>query len=122
MPQMLSNRGAVIRRMACCLLAVLLLTGCFAQIAPHDRTSAHPPITTGTFTMPDGTLLPYREWLPRGQPKAVVLALHGMNDSRDAWEYPAPAFAAAGIAVVSPDLRGFGETNSRGLWPARIAS
>lgn len=72
--------------------------------------------------MPDGVSLPYRVWLPRQtpedkQPWAVMLALHGMNDSRDAWEYPAPAFAAAGIAVISPDLRGFGATTSRGLWP-----
>lgn len=67
--------------------------------------------------MPDGTALPYREWLPKGPPQAVVLALHGMNDSRDAWEYPAPTLAAAGIAVFSPDLRGFGATPTRGLWP-----
>jgi acylglycerol lipase len=46
-----------------------------------------------------------------------VLALHGMNDSRDAWEYPAPALAAGGLAVFAPDLRGFGATASRGLWP-----
>lgn len=67
--------------------------------------------------MPDGTALPYREWLPKGRPSAVVLALHGMNDSRDAWAYPAPDFAAAGVAVFSPDLPGFGATPSRGLWP-----
>ena len=46
-----------------------------------------------------------------------MLALHGMNDSRDAWEYPAPDFASAGMAVFAPDLRGFGATRSRGLWP-----
>ena len=62
-------------------------------------------------------MLPYRIWLPQGPPSAIVLALHGMNDSRDAWEYPAPDFAAAGIAVFSPDLRGFGATDTRGLWP-----
>ena len=67
--------------------------------------------------MPDGTNLPYRVWLPLRRPMAVVLALHGMNDSRDAWEYPAPDFAAAGIALFAPDLRGFGATRSRGLWP-----
>ena len=67
--------------------------------------------------MPDGTRLPYRVWLPDGAPKGVVLALHGMNDSRDAWEYPAPDFAAAGIAIFAPDLRGFGATRTRGLWP-----
>ena len=39
-----------------------------------------------------------------------------MNDSRDAWEYPAPDLASAGIAVFSPDQRGFGTTPDRGLW------
>jgi alpha-beta hydrolase superfamily lysophospholipase len=55
--------------------------------------------------------------MPDEAPRAVVLALHGMNDSRDAWEYPAPDLAAAGIAVFSPDQRGFGTTPDRGLWP-----
>ncbi len=53
---------------------------------------------------------------PRAAPKAVVLALHGFNDSRDAWEIPAPDFAAAGIALYAPDQRGFGEAPGRGLW------
>ena len=68
----------------------------------------------GVFVMPDGARLPYRAWLPDGEPSAVVLALHGMNDSRDAWEIPAPDFAAAGVAVFSPDQRGFGDAPDRG--------
>jgi acylglycerol lipase len=99
------------------LLPVMLLTGCDAEMAPPGPTIEKPIETSAFFIMPDGTQLPYREWLPAGTPRAVVLALHGMNDSRDAWEYPAPAFAAAGIAVFSPDLRGFGATKTRGLWP-----
>jgi alpha-beta hydrolase superfamily lysophospholipase len=46
-----------------------------------------------------------------------MLALHGMDDSRDALEFPAPDFADAGIAVFSPDQRGFGDTAARGYWP-----
>jgi alpha-beta hydrolase superfamily lysophospholipase len=72
---------------------------------------------TDAFTMPDGARLPYRVWLPDGRPDAVMLALHGFNDSRDAWEYSAPVFAAAGVAVYSPDQRGFGAAPGRGLWP-----
>jgi acylglycerol lipase len=81
-----------------------------------DRTAARGlPARGGTRTVirvgtTRGQTLDYQPW-------AVVLALHGMNDSRDAWEYPAPDFAAAGIAVFSPDLRGFGDTQSRGYWP-----
>ena len=44
-----------------------------------------------------------------------------MNDSRDAWEYPAPEFAARGIAVFAPDQRGFGATSVRGYWPGTQA-
>ncbi len=73
-------------------------------------------VTDDAFVMPDGARLPFRSWLPEGEPTAVILALHGMNDSRDAWEYPAPAFAQAGFAVFAPDQRGFGATASRGLW------
>lgn len=86
---------------------------------PPDALNEPPPKPAGDFAMADGTELPYRRWLPaQGEPWAVVLALHGMNDSRDAWEIPAPEMAAAGIAVYAPDQRGFGGTPSRGFWPS----
>ena len=99
------------------LLVLLLLTGCAAHLAPPGPAIAPAAIADGAFVMADGTRLPYRAWLPEGAPKAVILALHGMNDSRDAWEYPAPAFAEAGLAVFAPDQRGFGATATRGFWP-----
>jgi acylglycerol lipase len=102
-----------------CLLAAisLLLGACTTEIDPPGPPVTRPAETPGAFVMPDGMRLPYREWLPTGRPQAVILALHGMNDSRDAWEIPAPAFTDAGIAVYSPDQRGFGATASRGYWP-----
>ena len=69
------------------------------------------------FTMGDGARLPVREWLPAGRPRAVVLALHGFNDSRDAWALPAPVLQGSGIAVFAPDQRGFGAAPGRGRWP-----
>lgn len=100
-------------RATCWLLALILLSGCAEQPLLHPGP---PPVTSGDFTMADGTLIPYRAWLPDRDPSAIVLALHGMNDSRDAWEYPAPAFTASGIALYAPDLRGFGATPTRGRW------
>ena len=99
------------------LLAPGMLTGCVGRITPPGPVVEKPTETAAVFVMPDGTALPYRVWLPRGLPSTIVLALHGMNDSRDAWEYPAPDFAAAGMAVFSPDQRGFGATRTRSLWP-----
>ncbi|HVY18099.1 MAG TPA: alpha/beta fold hydrolase [Rhodopila sp.] len=100
------------------LASALLLSGCMTPVMRHPGP---PPVTSGDFTMSDGLAIPYRSWLPEGQPKAIVLALHGMNDSRDAWEYPAPAFTQAGIAIYSPDQRGFGATSTRGHWPSTQA-
>ncbi len=76
-----------------------------------------PTVTDGTFTMTDGARLPYREWLPRGSPSIVVLAFHGVDDSRDAWERPGPILAAQGIAMIAPDQRGFGAAPDRSYWP-----
>jgi alpha-beta hydrolase superfamily lysophospholipase len=95
---------------------LLLLSGCVAHLAPPGPSVSSPAVTADGFVMPDGVHLPYRAWLPDGQPKAVILALHGMNDSRDGWEIPAPDFASQGIAVFAPDQRGFGATASRGYW------
>jgi alpha-beta hydrolase superfamily lysophospholipase len=109
-------------RMRSTVLSVLvtiavLLGGCTAERAPPGPAVTRPAETADAFVMPDGMRLSYREWLPKGEPHTVVLALHGMNDSRDAWEIPAPEFADAGIAVFSPDQRGFGSTPARGYWP-----
>jgi alpha-beta hydrolase superfamily lysophospholipase len=106
----------MLRCLASILLTVLLLTGCVSPMPPQAGPHGTAPVTSGHFLMPDGTRLPYRAWMPDGKPWAVVLALHGMNDSRDAWEYPAPDFARAGIAVFAPDQRGFGDAPDRGGW------
>jgi alpha-beta hydrolase superfamily lysophospholipase len=99
-------------------MAMLSLTACTTELAPPGPAVVAPAATSDAFVMPDGFRLPYRVWLPsESHPKAVVLALHGMNDSRDAYEIPGPDFADAGVAVYSPDLRGFGDTASRGYWP-----
>jgi len=98
-----------------------LLGGCVAHLATPGPAVEPPRAAEDAFVMQDGMRLPYRTWLPDGPPWAVVLALHGMNDSRDAWEYPAPAFAAAGIAVYGVDQRGFGDTSVRGYWPGTPA-
>jgi acylglycerol lipase len=75
-----------------------------------------PRVVAGTFEMADGAVLPYRQWLPSGEPKTVVLALHGINDSADAWEAPSAQLVDAGIAVIAPDQRGFGTATGRGRW------
>ena len=103
------------------LTVALLLSGCATHLIPAGPAIAPARETADAFVMPDGTKLPYRVWLPDGKPWAIILALHGMNDSRDAWEYPAPELAAEGVAVFAPDQRGFGATEGRGYWPGKQA-
>lgn len=105
------------------LLTLLALTACAAPFRVPAGSAAHPIVTDGYFHLPDGMRLPYRDWLPAGKPRATVLALHGFNDSRDAWATIGPALARAGIAVYAPDLPGFGATADRGNWvgAARLA-
>ena len=98
------------------LTMALLIGGCTTRLAPPGPAIVAPETAADAFVMPDGMRLPYRAWLPDGPPRTVILALHGMNDSRDAWEIPGPEFAAAGIALFAPDQRGFGGTASRGYW------
>lgn len=120
-----SPRGMRRRLLTALLSATLVLGGCAEKLVPPGPAVELPREAEGSFVMPDGMRLPYRAWLPESEratsPWAVVLALHGMNDSRDAWEYPAPDLAEYGIAVFAPDQRGFGATGVRGYWPGTEA-
>ena len=111
-----------------CFALLLLLAGCGGLPSYNTPLPPLPPSllqAEDAFAMADGARLPVRTWLPDpasrhdGKPRAVVLALHGFNDSRDAWELPGPAFAAAGIALFAPDQRGFGAAPGRGFWPGQ---
>jgi len=97
------------------LLTPLLAMGCAIPPLAPRRTPTAPELW---LPASEGSL-PARAWVPDGPPRAVALALHGFNDSRDAWELPGPHFAAAGVALYAPDQRGFGATAERGRWPGQ---
>lgn len=61
--------------------------------------------------------LPTSVWAPAGEPRAVILALHGFNDYRRAFALFGPWAAEHGILVEAYDQRGFGENPDRGQWP-----
>jgi len=118
----LATRSRGLRRRGVLILAIgLLLCGCVDRLALPGPPVMASEMGQHAFVMPDGARLPYRAWLPAGPPRAVMLALHGFNDSRDAFAIPAPLFAAAGIAVYAPDQRGFGAAPGRGFWPGATA-
>jgi len=62
-------------------------------------------------------VLPQKVWQPEGPPRAVILAVHGMNDHKGAFAMFGQFAAARGIRVLAYDQRGFGENADRGSWP-----
>jgi alpha-beta hydrolase superfamily lysophospholipase len=113
--------------------ALFLLAGCAPRIDEDARLggAGTPPAESQPRPVPrfagdgfitaDGRVLPLRKWLPRGEVKAVILALHGFNDYSNAFERAGGAWAARGIATYAYDQRGFGAAPERGLWPGRAA-
>ena len=89
------------------------------RAAPDPKPVLH--FTDTGFVTADGQILPLREWLPRGEVKAVILALHGFNDYSNAFEASGEAWAKQGIATYAYDQRDFGAAPERGLWPGRAA-
>src|SRR4051812_22680810 len=92
---------------ATCLFAVAACTvpgrEDYASLVAEHAASvpAAPHLTEDTMIMADGAALPLRVWLPKGAVKAVVLAVHGFNDYSNAFEGPARALAAYGVATYA---------------------
>jgi acylglycerol lipase len=96
------------------------LAGIGTPRAASDPKPA-PRFTETSFVEADGAVLPLRKWLPKGEVKAVILALHGFNDYSNSFEGPGKAWAKRGIATYAYDQRGFGAAPERGFWPGRAA-
>ena len=106
------------------LLIVLMLGAC---AAPHVQSPLTPPagfsgpsIQPNAFVAQDGGRLPMTAWLPEAEPWAVIVALHGMNDSRASWRLAGPWWAERGIATYAYDQRGFGQAPGRGEWAGEL--
>jgi len=69
----------------------------------------------------DGARLPLQSWPADGTVKAVIVALHGFNDYRNAFSMPAKWWAANGITTYAYDQRGFGAASQAGLWASEDA-
>ena len=106
-------------RLAALLIGLVALAAC----APAMQT---PQLTPSGFSGPrleadaliaeDGARLPLAVWRPQGSPRAVIVALHGMNDSRSTWWMAGPWWAEQGVVTYAYDQRGFGDAPERGLW------
>ena len=99
------------------ILVVLLLSACAPQVQPTQPVEGFKAeLAKENAASTDDTYLPMRKWLPKGKPRAVVLALHGFNDYSNAFEGTGQYLSKRGIAVYAYDQRGFGKTAQAGIW------
>lgn len=65
---------------------------------------------TFTLSRPDGATIHVYQWLPAGEPTAIVQIAHGMAEHAGRYERFAQALTDAGYAVYAEDHRGHGRT------------
>ncbi len=105
-------------------LSVFLLisvNGCMPKVYPPGLKNNEAQISSGLFLTEDGESLPLRQWLPKTEPKAILIALHGFNDYSRFFDSPGKFFSEQGIACFAYDQRGFGASTHRGLWAGQDA-
>ena len=104
-------------------LAVALLLGACAPMVQHPLSPtpgfAGPRLDTDRFVSFDGAQLGLSRWDPPGEPWAVIVGVHGMNDYANAFHLAGPYWASQGIATYAYDQRGFGRSPRRGVWAGR---
>jgi len=103
------------------LLLLITLSGCMPMIHPPGAKNNAPQLGETIFLTEDGASLPLRHWLPKTEPRAVIIALHGFNDYSHFFDKPGKYFSAQGIACFAYDQRGFGMAPKRGLWAGGAA-
>jgi len=97
-------------------LIFLLLPGCALKHQQLGEPIQGPVLTGQTFIAADGRNHALETWAPEGDPWAVVVAVHGFNDYRRAFEKPGEYFADNGVLVLAYDQRGFGQDQKAGYW------
>jgi alpha-beta hydrolase superfamily lysophospholipase len=78
-----------------------------------------PRLQDRTFVSFDGARLGLQHWDAPGEPWAVIIGLHGMDDHSETFHLAAPWWAKEGITTYAYDQRGFGRSPERGVWAER---
>jgi alpha-beta hydrolase superfamily lysophospholipase len=107
-------------RLALTLVALCALAACAPVV---QRPLIPPPAFAGPrleadrVVSFDGARLGLSHWdAAGGEPWAVVVGVHGMDDYANAFHLAAPYWAERGVATYAYDQRGFGRSPRRGVW------
>jgi len=104
------------------ILLLCLVAACAPLLAPPGEEAVTPVLAGDVLIARDGIRLPLRHWDAAGKnPRAVIVALHGMSDYSNAFDMPARFWAERGITTLAYDQRGFGAGPNPGLWAGSAA-
>ena len=106
-----------IPRISLAVILILALGACAGRLQPMGPEVQAPALNGDAVVTGDGYVLPLKSWLPDGEVRAALVALHGFNDYANAFAMPGPVWADSGIATYAYDQRGFGATEEIGIWP-----
>jgi alpha-beta hydrolase superfamily lysophospholipase len=73
------------------------------------------------FRSAGGVRIHMREWLPEGDPRAVVVICHGVNSHGGQHAWTAEQLVGRGLAVYAVDLRGRGQSEGERFYVEDIA-
>jgi alpha-beta hydrolase superfamily lysophospholipase len=108
-------------RHAVTAILFLLLAACTPVTHPLGPPVMPPAYDGDHLTMADGARLPLRTWQPPAPERAVLVALHGMNDYSNFFDSQGRYLAWRGIACYAYDQRGFGQGPHPGEWSSTEA-
>ena len=107
------------RSRAVAFVLALLAQGCVSfPEAPAARVT--PALAQDAFIAADGARLGLTVWRAENE-KAILAAVHGMNDYAGAFSLAAPEWAKRGVTTYAYDQRGFGRSPYQGRWPGAAA-
>ncbi len=114
-------RGDIFRRLFAVIAAAALIS--CASGSPQEALQTPTPefsrVEADAIVAFDGARLGLSAW-QADDPRAVVLALHGMNDYAGAFDFAGAWWAEeAQITTYAYDQRGFGRSPDFGRWPGR---
>ena len=103
------------------LFQVATLLACILANIPFTTAQApHPPHSTITLAAADQTSL-IADFYPAAADAPVVLLLHMLNSSRQAYAPIIPELHAANYAILNIDMRGHGESAGSRQWDLAIS-
>lgn len=71
------------------------------------------PAQTFTLKTSDNLMLHAQKWLPSGEPKAVILIVHGIAEHIGRYDHVAQVLVEAGLAVYGYDHRAHGKSDGQ---------